>query len=153
MIKNKGLLIIGGVINFMIAVTHWIIPIIGPPAYIFFGAGEAMAEMASENPIMPGAITYLLGICFFVFGLYALSGAGVIRSLPMLTPVLAIVGFIYIVRGLAVPLDVYFYLTEKTSLYFVLFSFIALSVGFLYLWPLPHSWQDLKKQVFGHFRK
>lgn len=142
--KYQGILVTGGVINCLIGLLHLIIPFIGPSAYIFFGAGEVMAAMAATNPIIPGVITSLLGLVFITFGLYAFSGAGLIKRLPMLHIGLAAIGGIFMIRGLIIPLDVFFFLTDKPSIRYAGFSLVALIVGFLYLWPTTHSWSSLK---------
>ncbi len=144
--KYQGFLITGGVINCLIGLLHFIIPFIGPGAYEFFGAGEAMANMAADNPIIPGAITMLLGLFFITFGLYAFSGAGAIRRLPLMHLVLAVIGGTFFLRGVIIPLDVYFFLTHRPSIRYAGFSLVALVVGFLYLWPVTNAWETLKNQ-------
>lgn len=142
--KYQGILITGGVINCLIGLLHLIIPFIGPSAYIFFGAGDVMASIAETKPIVPAVTTMLLGLVFITFGLYAFSGAGIIKRLPVLHIGLAAIGGVFMARGLLIPLDVYFFLTDKPSIRYAGFSLIALIVGFLYLWPTTHAWSTLK---------
>lgn len=142
--KYQGILITGGVINCLIGLLHLIIPFIGPSAYTYFGAGEVMVSLAASNPIIPGAITALLGLVFIIFGVYAFSGAGLIKRLPILHIGLAVIGGIFMIRGLIIPLDVFFFLTGKPSIRYAGFSLVALLVGFLYLWPTTHAWSSLK---------
>ncbi len=74
-----------------------------------------------------------------LWGLYAFSGAGVIRRLPLLKLVLAIISLIYILRGvLGIPLAIYIdhpYLNElEGKMTFMVFSSaISLVFGLFYL--------------------
>ena len=68
----------------------------GPDWYRFFGAGERMAAAGSPYPAI---ITAGIATILAVWTLYALSGAGVIRPLPLLRVALVLIAAVYLVRG------------------------------------------------------
>jgi fatty acid desaturase len=129
----NGWLRLAALANFAIAITHVAIGAIGAPAYLFFGSLE-MAQMAQEGSLLLAAVTLALAVAFAVFGLYALSGAGAIRALPLLAPALYGIGVLYTLRGLIVVLDVLRllrgadYPPQQT-----VFSAVALAIGLAYL--------------------
>ncbi len=55
-----------------------------------FGAGGLAA-----NPPLLLALGLLVALLLAIFGLYGLSGAGVIRRLPLLRPALFVIGLLY----------------------------------------------------------
>src|SRR5215213_6612107 len=73
----------------------------GAPWYRFFGAGERMVRLASAGSWRPTLITSVITLVLVVWSLYALSGAGVIRKLPLMRPVLYAITGVYLVRGIA----------------------------------------------------
>ena len=66
--------------------------------FLFFGMGE------NYNPGLP-SMTAAVAAIFLVFTAYALSGAGIIRRLPLLKTGLAIPATIYTLYGLALLLQ------------------------------------------------
>src|SRR5688572_7141260 len=74
---------------------------VGPAGYRYFGAGD-LAPLAEQGSTLPALITSLLVVLFATWGAYALSGAGVIRRLPLLRVALVLIAAIYTLRGLAV---------------------------------------------------
>ena len=97
--RNYWLLVAAG-LNAFAALLHLGCIVFGAPWYRFLGAGERTARMAEAGHWLPIFVTLLLAGILTVWSLYALSGAGVIRRLPLLRPVLiAITGF-YLLRGL-----------------------------------------------------
>ena len=95
----NGFLLAGGIASLLVAALHVAIVLGGASWYRFFGAGDAMAHRAAAGSVMPGIVTTAIAAVFFVWGLYALSGAGAIRPVPLLHPVLIAVAAIYLLRG------------------------------------------------------
>jgi len=119
--------------NFAIALLHVAIPFIGMRGYIYFGTAE-LAMLAARGSPIPAIATWFLASIFTIFGSYCLSGAGIIRRLPLLTPVLLFVGGIYTLRGLILILDILRYLHGETfPLRQTVFSAVALSIGVMIL--------------------
>ncbi|HEX7241995.1 MAG TPA: hypothetical protein VF263_17055 [Longimicrobiaceae bacterium] len=98
------LLLFGGALTGAAALLHVAIILGGPDWYRFFGAGERMARLAARGSVYPAAVTACIAAVLGVWALYAFSGAGVVRRLPFLRPVLALVAAVYLARGiLGVP--------------------------------------------------
>ncbi len=101
----KWLLVAGAAANFGIAALHVFIAIVGVPAYIYFGTAD-LARMALQGSPIPAIATLALAGLFAIFGMYALSGAGVMRRLLFTHVALVLIGSVYTLRGLLVILDV-----------------------------------------------
>lgn len=99
------LLKVAGWLVFIAALLHVGIVVGGADWYRFFGAGEAMALMSEQGLWYPAIVTACIATLLFVWSLYAFSGAGLIRRLPLLKTALLVIGAIFLLRGLlAVPL-------------------------------------------------
>ncbi|PKN30448.1 MAG: hypothetical protein CVU64_03215 [Deltaproteobacteria bacterium HGW-Deltaproteobacteria-21] len=91
------LLKLAGVCTFFFAVFQAVISF-SPPWSLYFGAPKELAEKP-ELLLWAGlGVAVLLVAC----GVYALSGGGVLRSLPSLKWVLFAAGSIFVLRGLMV---------------------------------------------------
>ena len=140
--KENKLLIIGGALSLVASLLHIGIVIGGSDWYRFFGAGERMAELAEFGSAYPAIITITIAIVLALWGLYAFSGARIIRPLPLLKQVLAIISFVYISRGVfGIPMVIYLdhpYLNElEERMTFMIFSsVISLSLGLFYWFGL-----------------
>jgi hypothetical protein len=77
-----------------------------------------------------------LVLAFAGFGLYGLSGAGLIRRLPLLRLGLLVIGAIYTLRGLVLIYDL-IGLFNGAPLHPAIFSLVALLVGLCYLIGSP----------------
>lgn len=97
---NKWLLA-GGVLSLLASLMHIAIIIGGPDWYRAFGAGERMARAAARGAIMPTLVTLGIASVLAIWALYAFSGAGLIRRLPLLRTGLVVITAIYLARGLA----------------------------------------------------
>lgn len=78
-------------------------------------------------------VTLGLALMFAAWVAYALSGAGVIRPLPLLQAVLIVIGVIYILRSFMLPSELVAVLKSEQSFRFVAFSTGSLAAGLLYL--------------------
>ncbi len=96
---NKSLMF-GGVMSTLAAFLHIAIIFGGPDWYRFFGAPQKMVILAGQGSLVPTVRTFGIFIVLFVWGLYAFSGAGLLKKLPRLKLVLVIISAIYIIRGL-----------------------------------------------------
>jgi hypothetical protein len=143
-ISGRSLLILGGVLNFATATLHVAIPFVGVSAYVYFGAAD-LARLAAQGSTVPALITFMLALVFAGIGLYALSGAGVIRRLPMLRQGLLFVGSVHTLRGMILVLDL---LRLARGLNYPIrqtfFSAVALAIGLLYLVGTARRWQSLR---------
>lgn len=110
----------------------------GPGWYRFFGAGERMARLSARGSVYPTIITAGIALVLGLWALYGLSGAGVIRRLPLLRPALLLVAGVYFARGaLGVPLVLFVdgpYTNELKGrmTFMVVSSLVCLFLGFCY---------------------
>ncbi len=94
-------LIIAALLSFCASLLHVAIIIGGGNWYRFFGAGEGMAKLAESGSRYPMMVTSIIACVLAAWGLYALSGAGVIPRLPFLRVALCAITAVYLARGLA----------------------------------------------------
>ncbi len=138
------LLTAGGLACLAAALLHVAIILGGPNWYRFFGAGEAMAQLAAAGSLRATLITAFIAIVLALWGLYGLSGAGLIRRLPFLAIVLGIITFIFLLRGLmGIPVvvwidDPYHLELRQRMPFMIISSLISLGIGLLYLLGLIH---------------
>lgn len=99
-----------------------------------------MREHAATHPFLPYAITIVVAVIFFVFGLYGLSAAGKIKELPLLKLGVFGIAAIYLLRGISgVIVNMAF---EPVFLwYHLLYSVFALTIGLLYLLGGLKKWK------------
>ena len=72
------------------------------PAWTTFGwvgIEPQMRELAQQGAALPYVLTVITAGFFLVFGLYALSGAGDLRRLPLLRSVVVLIAVIYLLRA------------------------------------------------------
>ena len=94
----------GRIVTGVAALLHVAIILGGPDWYRFFGAGERMARQAALGSPYPTIITAGIAAVLAVWSLYGLSGADVIRQLPMLRLALVLIAAVYLLRGvLGIP--------------------------------------------------
>lgn len=142
---GKRSLTIAGWLSAAIAVLHVIIVFLGAPAYRYFGAGEELARQAEAGSPLPAALTLFIAVGFAVFSLYALSGAGSIRRLPLLRTGLVAIGLIYTLRGLSLIPEL-LQLSRQSEWVMprhLVFSLVSLTIGIAYLWGTLRAWPTL----------
>src|SRR4249920_843267 len=72
----------------------------GPDWYQFFGAPPALVQMARDGQPRAAISCVAIASVLFAFSVYAFSGAGLIRNLPMLRTSLFLIGGGLLVRGI-----------------------------------------------------
>lgn len=144
MVRNNQL-IIAGCLSFLASILHIGCIIGGADWYLFFGAGESMAQMAAQGDAYPTVVTLIIASILTIWGLYALSGAGVILKLPLLKPCLLLITFIYFFRGivgLIAPFVISANWVEQNSIMFWLVSSVICCVyGAFYLLGTMKLWR------------
>jgi len=140
---GRAALVIGAGLNFMVAGLHVAMPIVGAPAYLYYGRAD-LASLAEHDPVLPGLIVLPLAVVFAGFGFYGLSGAGVIRRLPLLRLGLLLIGGAYTLRGTILVLDL---VRVARGLDYPIrqpaFSAVALAIGLLLLAGTARRWHHL----------
>lgn len=78
---------------------HIVIPFDGIADYLYIGTNKyELLEFHRTALVEPAAL--ILALVFFIFGIYCLSGAEMMRPLPGLNPVLWFIGGLFTLRGL-----------------------------------------------------
>ncbi len=136
------LLTFSGTVCFLIAILHIVIIIVGPKAYRYFGAGEDLSSLAEKHSPIPPLVTAFIATVIAVFGLYAFSGAGKFAQLPLLGPILIIIGTIFSIRGFFLPVQLFQLLKapHKIEIKEIFFSMIALLTGVCMLYGTVLNW-------------
>ena len=123
---RNNLLLAGGYFSLAFAVFQ-VSGIWWPPKAISYLGGPA--EFSIKRPLLYAALCLVLGAIVAVFGLYALSGAGKIRRLPLLRTGLITIAGIYLLRGLLIIPQTLFVVKHPELIRFLIFSLISLCVG------------------------
>ncbi len=135
---------LGGILSFAVALLHVIIIFVGASAYRYFGAGEDMATAAESGSAFPALLTFVLVAVFAIWGFYGLSGAGVIRRLPLLKIALLLIGAVYTLRGVAVFQQLFQIAASSAEVAprEIVFSLVSLVIGLAYLIGTVISWRS-----------
>lgn len=136
--ENRAL-IAGGTLSALAALLHLACIAFGAPWYRLLGAGEKMARMALAGHWYPTIATLVISAVLLTWSLYAFSGAGVVRKLPLTRWVLLAIGIVYVLRGVAfAPLMSYF--PGNSTTFWLTSSGICLAMGVLHLVGLRQVW-------------
>jgi hypothetical protein len=82
-------LAVGALLSAIAALLHLGIIAGGPAWYRFFGAGERFARAAAQRRWYPTLVTLGIAAVLAAWSAYALAGAGLIGTLPLLKAALA----------------------------------------------------------------
>ncbi len=136
---------LGGILSFAVALLHVVIIFVGASAYRYFGAGEDMATAAESGSAFPAVLTLFLVAIFAIWGFYGLSGAGVIRRLPLLKIALILIRAVYTLRGVAVFQQLFQVATASAEVAprEIVFSLVSLIIGLAYLIGTVTNWRSL----------
>lgn len=125
-------LAIAAVFNIIVSVLHVAIILFGASWYRFFGAGEKMVRLSESGSWYPNIVTFCIATILFVWGCYALSGAGLISLLPITKLMLGIITLIYLVRGIT-PIPILIFLKQRVTPFWCWSSAICLLFGIIHL--------------------
>ncbi|MFC0676297.1 hypothetical protein ACFFGH_00345 [Lysobacter korlensis] len=135
-------LVTGAVLSALAALLHLGCIVFGAPWYRWLGAGERMAQMDLAGHWYPTAATLVIAGMLLVWSAYALSGAGVIRKLPLTRVALCAITAVYLLRGVAfMPLMAYF--PGNSAAFWFWSSAICLGFGVVHLVGLRRAWARL----------
>ncbi len=137
-------LIAGGLLSAAAALLHILIIFGGPDWYRFFGAGEGMARMAERGYLYPTIVAIGIALVLLIWALYAFSGAGRIRRLPLLRTGLVTISAIYLLRGL-VPLPMLAINPAAVDAFVIWSSLIVLVYGVCYAVGTWTAWPHLRR--------
>lgn len=109
------------------------------------GAGD---ELISNRPLLL-ALGLLMALVFAVCGLYGLSGAGLIRRLPLLRLGLFVIGLVCTLNGLTFIFQLLAVLgvrpaPQPVPFNYLISSLVFLTVGLGYLIGLAAGWEQME---------
>ena len=139
---HSQILAISGVFCFCIAFCQIAIGF-SPSLSLYFGAPEALVA----NNLYLITVSMIIGFILGIFGFYAISGAGYIRTLPWLKLMLATISGIFILRGLLViPEGLVVAGVFESSIdvapRFVVFSIGSLLIGIFFVTGTISGWRS-----------
>ncbi len=141
----------GALLTAAASLLHLAIIFGGPGWYRFFGAGERMALLSARGSAYPAAVTAGIATVLGLWALYGLSGAGVIRRLPLLRPALLLIAGVYLARGaLGIPAVLFAegpYADELKGrmTFMVVSSLTCLLLGFCYAFGAARVWRGPRR--------
>ncbi|EIK42994.1 hypothetical protein O59_004098 [Cellvibrio sp. BR] len=139
---NNKFLIAAAICTAFAALAHVGCIIFGADWYRFFGAGEQMAQMAEAGHSYPAVVTSVIVIFLAIWSLYALSGAGVIRRLPLLRLALCLIASIFLIRGISFVMLMPMF-PENSLTFWLVSSGICLIIGIFYAVGTYQRWAEL----------
>jgi hypothetical protein len=129
-------------LSFFMAICQTVISL-SPAAAAYFGAPPPLLENRMQ--------LFLIGegaaLIFAIFGLYALSGAGTIRHLPLLHLGLVGIGSLYLLRGLLIILTllaILGILEGETPIQGVIAHLVFLAAGIVYMVGTVLNWRTMQ---------
>tara|TARA_B100001059_G_scaffold65438_1_gene61735 strand:- start:10405 stop:10848 length:444 start_codon:yes stop_codon:yes gene_type:complete len=142
-LSNNRYLIAAALCCIVAAVAHVGCIVFGGDWYRFFGAGEQMALLAEQGHWYPTVATAVISLLLVLWALFALSGAGVIRRLPLLRTALCVISAIFLLRGLAFVAIMPMFPGNSLT-FWLISSAICLTIGMLYVAGTVSVWRKLR---------
>jgi hypothetical protein len=142
--QRNNWLIAGGLLSAAASLLHLAVIAGGPDWYRFFGAGEEMARAAERGALTPPLVTLAIAALLATWALYAFSGAGLIRRLPLLRTGLVAITAVYLLRGLAL-LPLLLLAPRMVDTFAVVSSLIVLGYGIAYAVGTARAWRQMGK--------
>lgn len=121
-------LVAGGIASGAAALAHLLCIAGGASWYRAMGAGERMARQVEAGRLGPHLVTLAIATVLATWSAYALSGAGVIRPLPLLRPALVAITAVYLLRAAALPVMLRT-MPDRSATFLVVSSAIVLAIG------------------------
>lgn len=99
--KSIWALSIGALVAFITAIAHLSCIFYGPACYQAQLAPQAIVQSAIDGTLLAPVGTIIISLLFIACGLFALSGAGFIKKLPLLHLALSTIAGLCILRGIS----------------------------------------------------
>ena len=135
-------LVVAATLSAIAGLVHLGCIVFGAPWYRFFGAGEGMARLAEAGHWYPSVFALAIASVLFSWSLYALSGAGIIRRLPLLKLGLCVITAIYLVRGIGFAAIMPLF-PGNSPVFWLVSSGICLAIGLVHLLGVRQAWVRL----------
>ena len=141
---GRLVLVVAATVSFAVALLHIAIILVGPAGYRYFGAPGLADQIERGSVVQPTLLTLGIALVFALWGAYALSGAALIRRLPLVRTALLVIGVIFVARGLLIAPEVAA-LIQGALKYprSLVFSGVSLSTGLCYLFGAARAWGSL----------
>lgn len=136
------LLLLAAALSTLAGLAHIGCIVFGASWYRFFGAGEGLAHLAEIGHWYPTVVTAAIAAVLFVWSAYALSGAGVLRWLPMRRLGLCLITAIYLGRGVGFAAIMPLF-PGNSMTFWVVSSGVCLAIGLVHLAGLRQVWGRL----------
>ena len=142
---NNKYLLAAAICCFAAALAHLGCIVFGGDWYRFFGAGEQMARMAEQGLWYPTIVTAVIVLVLLVWALYALSGAVLIKRLPLTRLALLLISSIFLLRGVAFASLMPMF-PENSLTFWLVSSAICLLIGSLFAVGCWQQWSVLSNK-------
>ena len=126
-----GILMIAAFLDVVAAIAHLACLAIGGSAFRFLGAGERLASEFEAGKSRPILITLMIALILSIWAIFALSGAGLIATLPLTKWVLLAISVVLIVRAFTFPLLKPYFPENSMKFWFI-------SSGFCFVMGTAH---------------
>lgn len=135
-------LVVGALLSGAAAIAHLACIVVGAPAYRLLGAGEQMTRAVEAGKLRPTLVTLGISGVLLLWSAYALSGAGVIGSIPLTKLALPVICGIYIARAVGFPL-LRPKFPENSNTFWWVSSGICGFIGFVHAYGTLTMWHTL----------
>jgi hypothetical protein len=138
-LNKKGIiaLILVALIATFTALAHLSCIFLGPSCYKAQLAPSEIIQSAIDGTFLAPVSTVVISALFLLCAVFAVSGAGFIKKLPLLKPVLITISGLCLVRGI-VTIPFSFLFPEMVSTFSIVAGFIWFLSGILYLYGFIH---------------
>jgi hypothetical protein len=138
---------LGGAASLGVALLHLAVVFAGARGYLYFGAGERMADLAAAGSPMPAVITIAIAAAFAGFGACAIAAAGGRPWPAWLAVALTAITLLYLLRGAsAMPQSaVLLHQPGRFPVRFLVFSLVSLVIGIVHLAGLVCAWKEWRR--------
>ena len=129
---GKYCLTLAASIAMFTALAHLSCIYLGSQCYSAQMAPQFIVDSAMNGTLLAPMGTIFVSLIFIIFGLYALSGAKLVRRLPLLSKGIYVISFLCIVRGI-LPIQLWLRHPELVTDKVLYVGFVWLAAGLLYL--------------------
>lgn len=138
--RGKNWLIAAAVMSLLASLLHVASIFGGGDWYRFFGAGEQMARLDEAGSWKPAIITAVIAIILAAWAIFALSGAGIVRRVPLLRTGLVAIAAVLLARTalLAFPAT---WGPDASFAFMAVTSAITGIMGLVFAVGIAKSWQ------------
>lgn len=124
------------------AIIHFVAPLMGPEWYAYLQAPPQIVESAKQGTWLAPVSGLAIGGAMLLAGLYALSGARLMKYLPLTKPALIVLALLCVLRGLLI-IPAMIKVPELIEAFDIVASVIWFLAGLGYTYGLIRTWPAL----------